>query len=89
MSEIGDVCRRIAVRRFSPTLGAANHAASDDGQAWLRIEPVAAGFIEGQFKTVGADLAGHGSRPGRQLHDPRRQRTLFEHLASRGKFVSP
>jgi hypothetical protein len=70
-------------------LGAAHHAAGNDGQAWLRIQPIAAGFIEGQLKTIGADLARHGSRPGRQLHDPRRQRTLFEHLASSGKFVSP
>jgi len=87
-AEGGDVCRRIAVGRFTPALGAADHATGNHRQAGLFVKPVAACLVKGQFKTVGAFPAGNDARRLGQLHDPRRQRTLFEHLATFGKFVS-
>ncbi|MNP61360.1 hypothetical protein D3C76_1565370 [compost metagenome] len=86
-AEVGDVRRRVAIGRFAPALGAADHAAGDDRQVGLFVEPVTTGLVEGQFKTVGAFATLDDSPSLGQLHDPRRQRTLFEHLAARGKFV--
>ncbi|MNL35230.1 hypothetical protein D3C87_1572460 [compost metagenome] len=87
-SEIGNVGRRIAVGRFAPALGAADHAAGDHRQIGLSIEPVRAGLVESQLKTVGAFTTVDDSWRLGQLHDPRRQRTLFENPATFGKFVS-
>ncbi|MNI76718.1 hypothetical protein D3C73_1329670 [compost metagenome] len=87
-AERGDVRRRVAVRRFAPALGAADHATGNHRQLRLGIEPVTACLIESQFKTVGAFPAANDSRRLGQLHDPRRQRTLFEHLPAFGQFVS-
>ncbi|MNI76651.1 hypothetical protein D3C73_1328960 [compost metagenome] len=87
-AEIGDIGRRVAVRRFAPALGAADHATGNHRQIGLRIQPVAAGIKERQFKTVGAHHAADGSWRDGQLHDAARQRALFQHLAICSEFVS-
>ena len=71
-----------------PALGAADHAAGNHRHTGLRVEPVTAGLIERQFKTIGAFPAGDDSWRFGQLHDARRQRALFEHLAILAQFVS-
>ncbi|MNX98795.1 hypothetical protein D3C86_1312150 [compost metagenome] len=87
-TERGDVRRRVAVGRFAPALGTADHAAGNHRQIRLGIEPVAASLIEGQLETIGTFPAANDSQRVRQLHDPRGQRTLFEHLAAFSQFVS-
>ena len=85
---MGDVGRRLAVSRFAPALGTADHTASDHRQIRLSVEPVTAGLVEGQFKTIGAFMTVDDSRGLGQLHDPGRQRTLLQHHTVRREFVS-
>lgn len=85
---MGDVGRRLAVGRFAPALRTADHAASNHRQIRLRVEPVTAGLVKGQFKAVGAFAPVDGSWGLGQLHDPGRQRTLLQHHTVRREFVS-
>ncbi|MNY14351.1 hypothetical protein D3C86_1475250 [compost metagenome] len=67
-----DACQvdgHVQVRRFLPALGAADHAAGDDGQRRFGAQPVAASLFKRQVE-AGQGGAGRAILQGlRQAHD--------------------